>query len=37
LIEGKVMNLRKLFALAVLIAVALLVVAQLGPSVLFGG
>jgi hypothetical protein len=31
------MNLRKLFALAALIAIALLAVAQFGPSVLFGG
>jgi hypothetical protein len=31
------MNSRKLFALAALIAIALLAVAQLGPSVLFGG
>jgi hypothetical protein len=31
------MNMRKLFAVAALIAIALLAVAQFGPSVLFGG
>jgi hypothetical protein len=31
------MNMSKLFALAALIVIALLAVAQFGPSVLFGG
>jgi hypothetical protein len=34
--EG-LMNMRKLFAVAALIAIALLAVAQFGPPVLFGG
>ena len=31
------MNIRKLFAMAALIAIALLAVTQFGPSILFGG
>jgi len=36
-LKERLLNMRKLFALAVLIAIALLAVAQFGPSVLFGG